>query len=103
MLARDWADRLLHVHLKDVSGPLLARLRAGEVDVEKAWGEGLFCPFGEGEVDLPGLLALPELEAFEGWVVLEQDRIAVRSDDLPAVRAVEQRNLEVVQSLVARA
>jgi len=103
VLARDWADRLLHVHLKDVSGPLLARLRAGEVDVEKAWGEGLFCPFGEGEVDLPGLLALPELEAFEGWVVLEQDRIAVRSDDLPAVRAVEQRNLEVVQSLVARA
>ena len=52
---------------------------------------------------MPGLLALPQLESYRGWVVLEQDRIAVRADDLPAVRAVEQRNLEVVQSLVARA
>jgi inosose dehydratase len=102
-LAQDWADRLLHVHLKDVSGSLLARLRAGEVDVETAWEAGLFCPFGQGEVDLPGVLALPELECFDGWVVLEQDRIAVRAEDVPAVRAVEQRNLEVVQSLVARA
>jgi inosose dehydratase len=102
-LARDWADRLRHVHLKDVSGPLLARLRQGEVDVERAWEEGLFCPFGEGEVDLPGVLAVPELESFDGWIVLEQDRIAVRAEDVPAVRAVEQRNLEVVQSLVARA
>ena len=102
-LAQDWADRLRHVHLKDVSGPLLARLRRREVDVERAWEEGLFCPFGEGEVDLPGVLAQPELESFDGWIVLEQDRIAVRADDVPAVRAVEQRNLEVVQSLVARA
>ena len=103
VLAQDWANRLRHVHLKDVSGPLLARLRRGEVDVERAWEQGLFCAFGEGEVDLPGVLALPELEAFEGWIVLEQDRIAVNAADLPAVRAVEQRNLEVVQSLVARA
>lgn len=103
VLAQDWADRLRHVHLKDVSGPLLARLRRGEVDVERAWEQGLFCPFGEGEVDLPGVLALPELEAFEGWIVLEQDRIAVSAADLRAVRAVEQQNLEAVQSLVARA
>lgn len=103
VLAQDWADRLRHVHLKDVSGPLLARLRHGEVDVERAWEQGLFCPFGEGEVDLPGVLALPELEAFEGWIVLEQDRIAVSAADLRAVRAVEQQNLEAVQSLVARA
>jgi hypothetical protein len=49
------------------------------------------------------VLAVPELESFDGWIVLEQDRIAVRAEDVPAVRAVEQRNLEVVQSLVARA
>jgi inosose dehydratase len=99
-LARDWADRLRHVHLKDVSGALLMRLRAGELDVETAWEQGLFCPFGEGEVDLTGLLALPELESFPGWLVLEQDRVAVRADDLPAVRAVEQRNLAFVRNLV---
>jgi inosose dehydratase len=100
-LARDWSDRLRHVHLKDVSSLHLARLRAGELDVERAWAEGLFCPFGEGEVDLEAVLA--QLASFGGWIVLEQDRIAVRGGDLPVVRAVEQRNLEFVESVVARA
>jgi inosose dehydratase len=100
-LARDWSDRLRHVHLKDVSSPLLARVRDGDLDVERAWAEGLFCPFGEGGVDLEAVLA--ELASFDGWMVLEQDRIAVRGGDLPTVRAVEQRNLEFVERVVARA
>lgn len=97
-LASAWSGRLRHVHLKDVSGPLLARLRAGAADVERAWEEGLFCPFGEGEVDLDGLLASPQLAAFAGWTVLEQDRIAVRAADLPEVQAVERRNLAFVEN-----
>jgi inosose dehydratase len=100
-LARDWAERLSHVHLKDVDGALLRRLRDGQTTALAAWAEGLFCPFGEGEVDLAGFLALPELERFGGWLVLEQDRVGVRIDDLEAVRAVEERNLAFVTSLVA--
>lgn len=95
VLARDWAPRLRHVHLKDVGSDQLARLRAGELDVERAWEQGLFCPFGTGEVDLRGLLA--ELAEYAGWLVLEQDRIAVTVDDLPAVRGVEQANLDFVR------
>jgi inosose dehydratase len=102
-LARNWSHRLRHVHLKDVSGPHLARLRAGDLDVERAWAEGLFCPFGEGEVDLEAVLALPEVASFDGWTVLEQDRIAVRGGDLAAVRAVEERNLRFVESVASRA
>ena len=94
-LARRWADRICHVHLKDVSGDLLARLRSGAVDVETAWEQGLFCLFGEGEVDLAGILA--ELAAFDGWLVVEQDRIAVRVDDVGAVREAERRNLAFVR------
>ena len=99
-LARDWAERISHVHLKDVSAELLARLRAGELNVEAAWAEGLFCPFGDGAVDLDGFLALPELARYTGWLVLEQDRVAVRVDDLPAVRATEERNLSFVTRLL---
>jgi inosose dehydratase len=99
-LARDWSDRLRHIHLKDVSGPLLASVRAGELDVERAWERGLFCPFGEGEVDLAGLLALPVVNSFSGFIVLEQDRVAVRVDDLESVRRVEHQNLAFVRELV---
>jgi inosose dehydratase len=84
-------DRLAHLHLKDVDPGVLARVRSGELSVESAWEQGLFCEFGRGAVDFPSVLA--ELDGYDGWAVLEQDRVAVRLDDLPAVREVEVRNL----------
>jgi len=98
-LARDWADRLRHVHLKDVSADVLSRLRDGALDVETAWEVGLFCTFGDGEVDLTGFLA--ELGSYDGWLVVEQDRIAVRVDDVEAVREAERRNLAFVRERIA--
>lgn len=102
-VARLCGSRIEHLHLKDVDGPLLERVRRGELDLEQAWDGGLFCPFGEGVVDFAAVLALPELASFDGWTVLEQDRVAVRVDDLDAVRAVEQGNLAVVTEAYAAA
>jgi inosose dehydratase len=101
-LARLCGARIRHLHLKDVDPALLARVRSGELALEQAWQLGIFCPFGEGVVDFAAVLALPELRGFDGWVVLEQDRIAVGVDDLPAVRAVEEANLRVVVEALAR-
>lgn len=100
-LARLCGRRIEHVHLKDVDGELLGRVQRGELGLEEAWDDGLFCPFGAGIVDFRAVLALPELERFDGWLVLEQDRVAVRVDDLERVRAVEQANLEVVADALA--
>lgn len=94
-IARMCDGRVEHLHLKDVDGELLARLRAGELTLAQAWRDGIFCPFGDGIVDLPAVLAL--FAGFDGWVVLEQDRVAVSVADLPAVAAVEARNLEFVR------
>jgi inosose dehydratase len=68
-------DRVEHLHLKDVDP-----------------ATGAFCAFGDGGVDFDAVFAA--LDGYGGWTVLEQDRIAVRVDDLPAVRAVEAANLE---------
>ena len=73
---------------------MLARVRSQELTVEQAWEHGLFCPFGEGAVDFAAVLA--ELDGFDGWAVVEQDRVAVRVDDLDAVRAVESRTSATV-------
>ncbi|HST15754.1 MAG TPA: sugar phosphate isomerase/epimerase [Gaiellaceae bacterium] len=96
-LARMYASRIGHLHLKDVDPVRLARVREGAVSLEQAWGDGIFCPFGEGMVDLRGVLALPALQGFDGWIVLEQDRVAVGMSDLPSVRAVEEANLRYVR------
>ena len=95
-LASAAGDRLAHVHLKDVDPTVRSRLAAGELDVDEAWEQGLFCRLGEGEVDLSGFLALPQVRAFEGWVVIEQDRVRVRADDLERVARVERQNRERV-------
>jgi inosose dehydratase len=100
-VARMCGDRIAHLHLKDVDRALLERVRAGELTVEQAWDAGLFCPFGEGIVDLAAVLALPELRDFDGWIVLEQDRVAVSAADLEPVRRVEEANLRAVRDALS--
>lgn len=96
-LVRRHGHRLAHIHLKDVDGNVLERLRAGAIDMNEAWAEGIFCPFGEGVVALREFLAEPAVRQLDGYAVLEQDRMAVTVDDLPSVRAVEERNLQRVR------
>ena len=52
--AREWRERINHVHLKDVRGET-------------------FCALGEGDVDLLG--ALRALGDYSGWLVVEHDWI----------------------------
>jgi inosose dehydratase len=94
--ARDHGHRIAHLHLKDVDPGVLERVRTQELTVEEAWEHGLFCEFGTGAVDFPAVLG--ELEGFAGWAVVEQDRIAVQVEDLPEVRAVEERNLAAISA-----
>ena len=100
-LARRYADRLKHFHLKDVDGELLERLGRGEFDMDEVWPLGIFCEFGAGVVPLDEFLALEEVRRLDGWAVIEQDRIAVTVDDIPTVRAADERNRAYVQKGLA--
>jgi inosose dehydratase len=84
------AGRIEHVHLKDVDPSKLA------LPLDRAWEDGIFCAFGEGAVDFDAVLA--ELGGYDAWTVLEQDRVAVRVEDLDMVRGIEASNLEYVRS-----
>jgi inosose dehydratase len=101
-IARRCAGRIGHLHLKDVDGAVLERLRAGEIDLMEAWNSGLFCPLGEGIVDVAGFLAAAIGDGYGGWLVLEQDRVAVRDPDVDGVVAVEARNLAAVRRALER-
>jgi inosose dehydratase len=68
-LYRRWAERIPYLHLKDVDP---AR-RNGDF-----WGSvraGVFRPLGEGVVDFEALLAALDEHGFDGWAVVEQDRV----------------------------
>jgi inosose dehydratase len=68
-LYRRWAERIPYLHLKDVDP---AR-RDG--DFWRSVRAGVFRPLGEGVVDLGGLVAAMADHGFDGWAVVEQDRV----------------------------
>ena len=72
---RDWRERIGAVHIKDVRLDVLATVKAERADTLTAWRRGLFCALGVGDVDLPGFCAALTEQGYDGWVVVEQDRV----------------------------
>lgn len=83
-LARRAADRIAHVHLKDVDAALAARVRAGDVTYTDAVRTGLYQPLGQGDVDIAAITTALDAAGYDGWYVLEQDTVL---DAEPAVVA----------------
>jgi inosose dehydratase len=70
---RDHADRIGHVHLKDVDASLAERVRRGHLSLVQATQEGLFRPLGEGDARIDDVVRLLDDAGYERWLVLEQD------------------------------
>ncbi len=87
--ARRWRDRIWHLHLKDVRPAVLERVRAHGIGYLEAVSRGVFCPLGEGGVDLAGVLK--ELAGFDGWAVYEQDVDPSRDPSRPVESAARSR------------
>jgi inosose dehydratase len=69
----DYADRVWHVHLKDVDRDLMQQLLAGSQDIVQAVRAGIFPELGTGMVDVRGCLQALQRAGYDGWVVVEQD------------------------------
>ena len=67
------ADRVAHVHLKDVRTAVAATVSAGDSSYIGAVRQGLYAPLGEGDLDIAGVVAALEAVGYQGWYVLEQD------------------------------
>jgi len=70
---RDHAQRIVHVHLKDVDAALAERVRAGELSLVAATQSGLFRPLGQGDSRIEEVVGLLDRHGYERWLVLEQD------------------------------
>ena len=71
---RTYADRVSHVHLKDVDPEVLAALRAGTVGgFGAAIRARLFTELGAGVLDLDAILAVLAGRRYDGWLMVEQD------------------------------
>ena len=84
----DWGERIGAVHVKDVRLDVLESVKAERADTLTAWRRGLFCALGQGDVDLDGFCA--SLDGYDGWVVVEQDRVLA---DLTAFEGAAQEQV----------
>jgi inosose dehydratase len=80
---RDHADRIAHVHLKDVDARLAEELRRGALSLVAATQAGLFRPLGAGDAGIEAVIRLLDQSGYERWLVLEQD-IAITGAEPPA-------------------
>jgi len=80
--AREHADRVVHVHLKDVDAAVAARYRAGELTLMGATQAGLFRPLGRGDASIAQVLDELDAHGYERWLVLEQDA-AITGEEPP--------------------
>ena len=81
--AQEHADRIGHVHLKDVRLAVAQRVIAGEIDYYQGVVQGLYTPVGQGDVDMKAILASLKAAGYTGWYVLEQDNV-VTEDPAPS-------------------
>jgi inosose dehydratase len=71
--ANDFADRVGHVHLKDVDLAIAAHLSSGDKTLMSATIDGMFTNLGQGNVDVGSVIQSILKSGYEAWWVLEQD------------------------------
>lgn len=101
--AREHADRVELVHLKDVAVDLIDQLNSDELTLMEAVQAGIFPSIGDGGAPIADVITTLEHAGYRGRYVIEQD--AALTDGLPAdgegpIRDVE-RSVAYVHSIAS--
>ena len=75
-LARDYAPRIKHVHLKNIRRPVMERALAENLSFKQAILAGIFTVPGdpEGCIDYAPILHVLAESGFEGWIMVEAEQ-----------------------------
>ena len=80
--AQAYADRIGHVHLKDIRPEVVSRVREEGLSFQQAVEDGVFTVPGDGSLSfVPVLEALGEAE-YEGWLVVEAEQDPAKANPL---------------------
>lgn len=70
-----YGSRLTHLHLKDIRGSVIARVREEGLGFWDALAAEIFCPLGTGVVDCTACLQALKACGYAGFATIEQDRL----------------------------
>lgn len=99
--ARDHADRVRHVHAKDVNLAIAGAVKSGELTYYDGVIAGMYVPLGQGDVDVASIVRSLEAASYTGWYVLEQDNVVITEPAEDAGPAVDARiSVDYLRSLL---
>lgn len=85
-VARRHADRVVHVHCKDVRAPALDAARRRDASFLDAVLDGVFTVPGDGCVDYAAVLAPLAAAGYLGWLVVEAEQDPAKAHPLTCAR-----------------
>ncbi|WP_280450102.1 TIM barrel protein [Nocardia brasiliensis] len=102
-LAQRHAERIGHVHLKDVRVAVADKVRGGAIEYSEAVRQGLYVPLGDGDVDVATLVHSMQAAGYRGWYVMEQDTALQPTDSAELPSRHTERSLRHLAGLVSTA
>ena len=88
----DWGERINHIHVKDARLNVLERVLTEGRGMEAVWEQGAFCELGAGDAGVDEFLRRLKSSRYQGWLVVEQDRMPSSDDSFAAVARAQVRN-----------
>ncbi len=82
LVIASFADRIVHVHLKDLRREVLARALTMDLPFLQAVPQGIFTVPGDGDLDLAPVVETLARRAYTGWIVVEAEQDPARADPL---------------------
>jgi len=70
-----FGERIAHVHLKDIDRYVLARVHGERLSFWEAIEARVFCPIGDGLLDISGVARALGQIGYGGFATVEQDRV----------------------------
>ncbi len=95
----DYGDLVRHVHIKDCRTSVIDDVDRADEGLPEALKRGVFCPLGEGDADIPAVIAALRARDYAGWLVVEQDQALGRDDTPQSVIAGQRLNLQYLRGL----
>ena len=89
-MLKKYADRIGHVHLKDMRLPVVEKVRAENWSFLKAVREGAFTVPGDGDVDFDPIFKVLSESGYEGWLLVEAEQDPAKAN--PLEYAIKGRN-----------
>lgn len=97
--AEDYHDLVRHIHIKDCQPSVLVGVDRDGKGLDEALRRGVFCPLGEGEVNVDGVLQVLRAHEYSGWLVVEQDQGLGPSETRQTLVAGQRENREYLRRL----